>query len=50
MNLLKPLFIDSLKKYRIIHPETIARAMKILANNQVKKNIFLSDEIEKLAK
>lgn len=50
MNLLKPLFIGSLKKYRIIHPEIIATVMKILANNQVKKNIFLSDEIEKLAK
>lgn len=50
MKVLKPLFIGSLKKYRIIHPEIIAKAMQIIASKKSDKTILNSDEIEQLAK
>jgi len=49
MNLLNPLLLGPLKVYRSIHPETIARAMVILANQPLKKSIYLSDDIQGIA-
>jgi len=49
-NLLKPILIGGLKKYRLIKAETIAKAMIMLANQKSEKNIFESDEIQKIAK
>jgi len=45
---LNPLFIGSLRKYRIIDAETIATAMITLANNKIDKQIIESDQIQKL--
>jgi uncharacterized protein YbjT (DUF2867 family) len=50
MGALNPLLIGGLRKYRTIHPQTIARAMVWLANNPVEKSIFLSDELQSLGK
>ena len=44
-----PLLLGSLKKYRSIHPETIAKAMHICANSGYPKILIESDEIQKLA-
>jgi len=50
MKILKPLFFGGLKKYRIIHPKTIANCMQILANQKAEKSIFISNEIEEISK
>ena len=47
--LLNPLMLGSLKKYRSIHPEKIAKAMVWLANNDYYKKIIESDEIHEIA-
>lgn len=48
---LKPLFIGSLKKYKIIEPETIAQAMLNLANSTNHANtIIASDAIQRITK
>ncbi len=44
-----PLLVGSLKKYRSIHPETIAKAMYICSNYGYPKILIESDEIQKLA-
>ncbi|WP_350293275.1 NAD-dependent epimerase/dehydratase family protein [uncultured Croceitalea sp.] len=44
------LFQGALKKYRVIHPETIAKSMVWLANNDFEKNRILSDELKQLSK
>jgi uncharacterized protein YbjT (DUF2867 family) len=49
MQIMEPLFVGSLKKYKIIHPSTIAKCMKILAMEKPNTSIFSSDEIEKIA-
>ncbi|MEM1002812.1 MAG: NAD(P)H-binding protein [Bacteroidota bacterium] len=49
MKLLNPIMLGSLKVYRAIHPESIAKAMIWLANNPVEKTIFLSDELQKIS-
>jgi len=41
--------IGPLKKYRSIHPETIARAMIIVSNKGYEKSVIESDEIKKIA-
>lgn len=43
------LLVGNLKKYRSIHPETIAKAMIYLANNEYKSGIIESDEIKEIA-
>jgi len=43
------LLIGKLKKYRSIHPETIADAMIYLANNEYKSGRISSDEIKTIA-
>lgn len=48
MKTLNPLFIGSLRKYRIIDAEIIANAMIALANNKNDDQIILSDHIQEL--
>lgn len=48
MKILNPLFVGSLRKYRIIDAEIIAKAMIELANNKIDKQIILSDQIQEL--
>lgn len=50
MKILNPLFIGSLRKYRIIDAEIIANAMIALANNKIDQQIILSDHIQELGK
>lgn len=49
MKILNYALVGPLKKYRSIHPETIARAMIIVANKGYEKNVIESDEIKKIA-
>lgn len=49
MQVLSFLLQGSLKKYRVIHPETIAKSMVWLANNDFVKNRILSDELKQLS-
>ena len=49
MSILNPFLIGSLKKYRSIHPETIAKAMIWLANNDYKSRRIPSNEIQQIA-
>lgn len=49
MKLLNVLMIGPLKKYRSIHPETIASAMIRVANNGYEKQRIPSDEIKQIA-
>ncbi|MCG9971090.1 NAD(P)H-binding protein [Christiangramia crocea] len=49
MNLGDHLLVGKLKKYRSIHPETIANAMIYLANSQYKSGRIESDEIKRIA-
>lgn len=46
---LNKLMIGSLRKYRSIHPETIAKAMYICAKNGYSKILIESDEIQEIA-
>ncbi len=46
---LNKLMIGSLKKYRSIHPETIAKAMHKCAKNGYPKILIESDEIQEIA-
>ena len=50
MSLFNFLMIGGLKKYRSIHPEQIADAMKWIANNGYKQQILESDEIIEISK
>lgn len=50
MKVLNFLMIGPLRKYRSIHPETIAKAMIIVANNGFRKQKIESDEIKQIAK
>ena len=45
LKMLNPLLIGGLKKYRMIHPEKIARCMQILANEHDDDKIISSDKI-----
>ena len=47
-NLLSPLLLGPIKKMRPIHSETVAKAMIIVANENLEKNIFESNEIAEL--
>ena len=49
MKVLNNLLVGSLKKYRSIHPETIAKAMHKCASAGYTKILIESDEIQKLA-
>ncbi len=49
MKILQPLLIGSLRKYRGIKAEDIAKAMIRLANNGDDKQIILSDEIQRIS-
>ncbi len=49
MKVLNPLFVGTLKKYRSITPETIARAMITIANDGYPKARITSEEIKKIA-
>jgi len=46
--LLSPLLLGSLKKMKPIHAETVAKAMIRVANENLERNIFESDEIVEL--
>ena len=46
--LLSPLFLGLLKKLKPIHSETVAKAMIKIANENLEKTIFESDEIVEL--
>ena len=46
--LLSPLLLGPFKKMRPIHSETVAKAMIIVANENLQKNIFESNEIAEL--
>lgn len=48
MKVLQPLFIGSMRKYRVINAETIANAMVHLAINKIDKQIIMSDQIQEL--
>lgn len=48
LQLVEPLLIGGLRKYRAIEPQTIARAMLWLANNDFPETVLLSDAIEEL--
>jgi len=50
MKVLQPLFIGSMRKYRVINANTIANAMFQLANNNIDKQIVLSDQIQELGR
>tara|TARA_R100001369_G_scaffold29172_4_gene52556 strand:+ start:33397 stop:34065 length:669 start_codon:yes stop_codon:yes gene_type:complete len=47
--ILNPLMLGSLKKYRSIHPKTIAKAMQLCAKKGYPKILIESDEIEAIA-
>lgn len=49
MKLIDPLLIGGLKKYRIIHPKTIAEAMLFLANSNRKSGIYPSNQLKEFA-
>ena len=49
LKILNYALIGSLKKYRSIHPGTIARAMIIVSNKGYEKSVIESDEIKKIA-
>ncbi|MDX1543338.1 MAG: NAD(P)H-binding protein [Christiangramia sp.] len=49
MNLGDHLLVGKLKKYRSIHPETIAKAMVYLANSDYSSGKLESDEIKRIA-
>jgi len=48
--LLSPLFFGPLKKMKPIHSKTVARSMIKVANEDLQKNIFESNEITELTK
>lgn len=49
MKVLNPILAGPLKKYRSIHPETIARGMIKVANEGFPKNRIVSEEIKQIA-
>ena len=49
MSLLNPMFLGSLKKYKMIDPEKIASCMQKLAKIELDQSIFSSDEIVEIA-
>lgn len=49
MKIFNHLLVGSFKKYRSIHPETIAKAMHVCANAGYPKILIESDEIKKIA-
>jgi len=48
MKVLNPLFVGSLRKYKLIHAEIIANAMIELANNGADEQIIESDQIHRI--
>lgn len=50
MAIVNPFLMGKLKKYRSIHPQTIARCMMYLANNTFEGTRIESEDIKKLAK
>jgi uncharacterized protein YbjT (DUF2867 family) len=49
MKTFKPLLTGKLRKYRAIHGKDVARAMITILQNDPGKNIYESDEIQKIA-
>jgi len=49
LKILNYALIGPLKKYRSIHPETIAKAMIIVSNKGYERSVIESDEIKKIA-
>lgn len=49
MKILNTVLVGSLKKYRSIHPKTIAKAMQLCAKNGYPKILIESDEIQEIA-
>lgn len=49
MGMLNPFLIGDFKKYRIIHPEKIAKCMKIVASNTTHEVLLDSDKILTIA-
>src|SRR5690606_5611310 len=50
IKVIKPVLSGPLKKYRSIHPETIARAMIKVSNKGYPKKRIISEEIKQIAK
>lgn len=50
MKVLNPVLMGGLKKYRSIQPETIAKAMIIVANEGYPEKRIVSDEIKQIAR
>jgi len=50
LQLVEPLMIGGLRKYRAIEPQTIAGAMLWLANSDVPETVLLSDAIEEIGR
>jgi uncharacterized protein YbjT (DUF2867 family) len=49
MKVFNYLMVGSMRKYRFIHPETIAKAMHTCANTEYSKILIESDDIEQIA-
>jgi len=49
MSVINPLFLGSLKKYKMIPAEKIASCMQILAKSDTNQSIFSSDQIVEIA-
>ena len=47
--MLSPLFLGSLKKMKPIHSEKVAKAMIKIANENLRKTTFESDEIVEIS-
>ena len=50
MKTFQPVLIGKLLKYRAIHPRDVARAMILIIQKKRGKNIFESDELQKIAR
>lgn len=49
MKVLNKVMVGPLKKYRSIHPQTVAKAMVLVANDKYSKRVIPSDEIKEIA-
>ena len=49
MNVFSPLMIGKMKKYRAIHGRDVAKAMIAILQQEQRKNIYESDELQKIA-
>ena len=50
MQILSPLFLGKLKKYKPIKVQNVANAMAIIAQKNYPKKIFESDQLQEIGK